>query len=64
MFRSPFWTTKIPIWVSRPTADHEIATWKVSGWIFLIVGCFATINLVLWPIIGVAYATEVLIGLF
>jgi hypothetical protein len=56
-----FWTTEIPIWVSRKTSDGLISQFAVSGWVFLLLGFLATFNAVFWGFYGVVQAIELVV---
>lgn len=51
--RNPFWTEKVPIWVSRENASGQISQFEVSGWIFLLVFVLILFNAILWGGYGI-----------
>ena len=58
------WTTPLPIWVSRQTADGRTSNFTVPLWLFLLIGFALLINLVLWSGIGIFVALKLILAVF
>lgn len=55
------WTTPVPIWVSRKTADGYVTTFTVGFWLFLILGFVLLANVLLWSGIGLFVALKLIL---
>lgn len=54
-----FLRTQIPVWVSRPTADDQIAVSSVSGWMWTLGWLLILLNFFIWSVIGLYEAGRV-----
>lgn len=54
------WTQSLPIWVSRKTADGLTSSYSVPLWMFMLIGLITMFNLLLWGVIGLYEAVEVI----
>jgi hypothetical protein len=59
-----FWTTNVPIWVSRKTSDGLISQYAVSGWMFMLGWSLICLNILLWSIIGLVTAALTVVHAF
>jgi hypothetical protein len=58
---NPFWTSSIPIWVSRKNAQGMISQFAVTGWIFMLIGFLVLLNTLAWGFIGLYEAVRVVV---
>lgn len=55
-----FWTSSIPVWVSRKTADGDIAAFSISGWLWMLGWILILLNFFIWSFIGLFEAVRVI----
>lgn len=54
------WTTPLPLYVSRPTADGTTASISFPVWFALLVAVLVMLNAALWGVVGIVAAVGVL----
>jgi hypothetical protein len=54
------WGASIPVFVTRATASGETGSLSISIWMAVLVLLLVWLNAVIWPVIGLIKAAEVL----